>query len=88
MPDWQDTRDHLRLVELSVADVSRWEIIGQRLEHMSPELLREIASVRANPTKHSLHIAANAARVAAERVDEPLKSETIALAEELEKRSI
>jgi hypothetical protein len=88
MSDWKDPLDHLRRIEISAADLDRWETVGQRLEHMAPELLLELVSLRANPTKHNLHIAASAAQLAAQIVDEPLKTEAIALAEELEQRSI
>ncbi len=88
MSDWQDPPDHLRLVEVSPADFSRWEAVGQRLAHIAPELLQELVSARSNPTKHNLRIAASAAQLAAQLVDEPLKTEAIALAEQLEQRSI
>lgn len=88
MSHCQGPLDHLRLVEILNTDLTRWETVGQRLKHIAPELLLELASVRANPTKHNLHIAASAAQLAAQIVDEPLKTEAIALAEELEQRSI
>src|SRR4051812_16845278 len=61
MSDWDDPLDH-RQLEILAADFSRWETVGQRFEHMAPELLQELAAMRSNPTKHNFHIAANAAR--------------------------
>jgi hypothetical protein len=88
MSDWDDPLDHHRLLDISPADFSRWKREGQRFEHMAPELLQELAAMRSNPTKHNFHIAANAARLAAQLADEPLKTEALALAEELEGRSV
>lgn len=43
--------------------------------------------MRSKPTRHSFHIAANAAQLG-QLADEPLKTEALARAQELEQRSV
>ena len=55
---------------------------------MATAVLVELSDLHADPSKHRLWRAAKAARYAALIADEPLKTEAVALAEELEQRSI
>ena len=83
MPDWHDTLAHIRHIDIPAADLARWEAEGRRLEPVTPAVLVEISDLHTDPRKHRLHCAAVAARYAASIADEPLKTEAIALAEEL-----
>jgi hypothetical protein len=62
--------------------------LGHRLENVTPTLLLAVSDLRADPCKIRLHRAASAARYAASIAEEPLKTEAVALAEELEARSV
>ncbi len=88
MPDYQDVLAHSRHIDITVADFSRWEEVGQRLEVVTPAVIAALAVLKADPCKLQLGRAANAARYAASIAEEPLKTEAVALAEELEQRSV
>ena len=88
MPDYQDVLAHVRRIEIPAADLARWEAAAERLQQVTPAVLLEVSDLHADPCKHRLGRAANAARYAASIADEPLKTEAIALAEELEQRSV
>ena len=88
MHDWQDTRDHIRPIDIPRADLARWKTTGRRLENVATAVLVELSDLHADPSKHRLWRAAKAARYAALIADEPLKTEAVALAEELEQRSL
>ena len=85
---WEDTLDHIRHIDIPAADLERWEAAGRRLETVAPEVLVEIAGLSPDPCKHRMLRVAKAALYAAEIADEPLKTEAVALAEELEQRSV
>jgi hypothetical protein len=51
-------------------------------------VIAKLSELHSDPCKHRLGRAANAARYAASIADEPLKTEAVALAEELEQRSV
>jgi hypothetical protein len=85
---WEDTLDHIRHIEIPAADLARWEATAERLEPVSLALLVEVSDLHKDPCKRRLARAALAARYAAEIADEPLKTEAVALAEELEQRSV
>ena len=86
MPDWQDTVAHIRHIEIPAADLARWEAAAKRLVNITPDVVTAISGVHADPCLHRIWRAANAARYAATIADEPLKTEAIALAEDLEAR--
>jgi hypothetical protein len=86
MPDSQDTVDHIRHIDIPKADLERWEATARRLEPLATVPL--VAALRADPCKYWLYRAGCAARYAASISDEPLKTEAVALAEELEQRSV
>jgi len=85
---WEDTLDHIRHIDISAADLARWEATAKDLEPLAPALLIEVSNLHTDPCKHRLGRAANAARYAASIADEPLRTEAVALAEELEQRSV
>jgi hypothetical protein len=74
-------------VDVAISDLHRWEVAGRRLESVAPEVLTEVFAIGIEPNKLRLSLAANAARYAARVADEPLKTEAVALAEELEHRA-
>ena len=86
MPDYQDVLAHIRRIDIPAADLARWEAAAERLQPVTPAVLLEISDLHADPCKHRLGRAANAARYAASIAN--LKTEAVALAEELEKRSV
>jgi hypothetical protein len=86
--DWEDTLAHIRHIEIPAADLARWEAVAERLLSVTPAVLLEVSDLWADPSKHRIGRAANAARFAASIADEPLKTEAVALAEELEQRSV
>ncbi len=88
MPDWQDTVDHIRHIDILKADLERWEATARRLEPLATVPLVAISALRADPCKYWLYRAGCAARYAASISDEPLKTKAVALAEELEQRSV
>ena len=53
-----------RPVDVSVDDLSRWEIAGRRLERIAPSLLVEIHAIWIEPNRVRISLAANAARYA------------------------
>lgn len=83
----EDFASRIRPVHVSMTDLHRWEAAGRRLEAVAPEVLIEVLAISIEPNKVRLSLAANAARYAACVADEPLKTEAVALAEELEQRS-
>jgi hypothetical protein len=88
MPDYQDVLDHIRRLDIPAADLARWEAVAERLQPVTPAVLLEVSDLHADPCKHRLGRAANAARYAASIAHEPLKTEAVALAEELEQRAV
>jgi hypothetical protein len=88
MPDWRDTRDHIRPIDIPRADLARWKAAGQRLKKVASAVLVELSDLHTDPSKKRLWRAAKAARYAASIADEPLKTEAEALADELEQRSV
>jgi hypothetical protein len=88
MPDREDTLAHVRHIDITVADFSRWEEVGQRLEVVTPTVIAALAVLKADPCKLQLGRVGSAARYAASICDQPLRTEAIALAEELERRSV
>ena len=84
----EDPNTDIRYIQIPAVDFARWEAAGLRLETMAPEVLVEISGLSAAPCKNRLLRVARAARYAASIADEPLKTEAIALAEELEQRSV
>jgi hypothetical protein len=58
------------------------------LQIVTPAVLLEVSDLHADPCKHRIGRAANAARYAASIAEEPLKTEAVVLAEELEQRSV
>lgn len=82
----RDFADRIRPIDVSLNDLYRWEAAGRRLEAVAPELLVEVCAISIEPNKVRLCLAASAARYAACVADEPLKTEAVALAEELEQR--
>lgn len=82
----EDFASRIRPVHVSLRDLNRWEATGRRLEAVAPEVLVEVFAISIEPNKVRLSLAANAARYAACVADEPLKTEAVALAEELEQR--
>jgi hypothetical protein len=85
---FEDTLNHIRRIDIPAADLARWEALGRRLENVTPTLLLAVSDLHADPCKIRLHRAASAARYAASIADEPLKTEAVTLAEELEQRSV
>lgn len=83
----EDSADRTRTLHVSLKDLNRWEAAGRRLETIAPEVLVEVFAISIEPNKVRLCLAANAARYAARVADEPLKTEAVALAEELEQRA-
>ena len=77
-----------RPMDVSIDDLSRWETAGRRLQYIAPSVLVEIHAIWIEPNRLRLSLAANAARYASWLAEEPLKSEAMALAEELEQRSV
>ncbi len=84
----QDPLARFRHVDIETADISRWEAAGRRLEPVAPQVLTEVLAVGLEPNKVRISVAASAARYASWIADEPLKTEAVALAEELEQRSL
>jgi hypothetical protein len=74
-------------MHLASSDIDRWESTASKLFDITPAILTEVTGLRYEPFKHSMARAAMAARYAAKIADEPLKTEAVALAEELEQRS-
>jgi hypothetical protein len=74
-------------MQINASDLQRWETAGCRLFDVTPTVLHEITDLRVDPSKSRLIRAASAARYAALIADQPLKTEAVALAEELERRS-
>jgi hypothetical protein len=87
MLDWQDTLEHIRHIDIPAADLARWEALGCRLAAVTPAVFVEVSELRSDPCKHRIGRTANAARYTASIADELLKTEVVALAEELERRS-
>jgi hypothetical protein len=77
-----------RSIALSIDDLSRWETTGRRLETVAPSLLVEIHAIWIEPNPLRFSLAANAARYASWIAEEPLKTEAVALADELEQRAV
>ena len=77
-----------RPVDVSIDDLSRWEMAGRRLEPIAPSLLVEIHAIWIDPNRLRISLAANAARYASWVAEDPLRTEAVALAEELEQRSV
>ena len=88
MPDYQDVLAHIRRIDIPATDLERWEAVAERLLPVTPAVLLEVSDLWADPCKHRIGRAANAARFAASIAEEPLKTEAVALAEELEQRSV
>jgi hypothetical protein len=88
MPDWQDTLHHIRHINIPAADLARWEAAARRLQPVTAAVLLELSDLHTDPCKRRIGRAANAARYAASITEEPLKTEAVALAEELEQRSV
>jgi hypothetical protein len=86
MPDYQDFLAHIRRIDIPAADLARWEAAAERLQPVTPAVLLEVSDLHADPCKHRLGRAANAARYAASIADEPLKTEAVALAEEFRQK--
>jgi hypothetical protein len=87
MPNWQDTLAQIRHIHIRPSDLARWEATAERLESVTSAVLVEIVDLYADPCKLRLSRSAKAARYAASIAEEPLKTEAVALAEELEHRS-
>jgi hypothetical protein len=87
MPDWDDFH-HIRHITIAAADLDRWEAIARRLEPLATAPLVAISALRKDPCKYRLYRAASAVRYGASIASEPLKTEAVALAEELEQRSV
>lgn len=85
---WEDTLEHTRHIDIPAADLARWEAAGRHLKPVTSAVLVEISDLQTDPCKRRIWRAANAARYAASIADEPLKTEAVALAEELEWRSV
>jgi hypothetical protein len=85
--DLEDPLASIRYVDIPAADLARWEAAGHRLETLTPAVLLEVSDLHTDPCRHRIGRAAKAARYAAQIADEPLKTEAVALAEELERRS-
>jgi hypothetical protein len=83
-----DLLGRFRHIDIVTSDLTRWEDAGRRLETVAPQLLSEVLAIGLEPNKIRLSLAANAARYASWVADEPLKTEAVALAEELEQRSV
>ena len=88
MPDWDNAFDHIKHIEIPAADLDRWEATARRFELLATAPLVAISALRTDPCKVRLYRAGCAARYAASIADEPLKTEAVALAEELELRSV
>ena len=76
------------LDQTSAVDLARWEAVAERLQPVTPAVMLEVSDLPADPSKHRLSRVALAARYAALIASEPLKTEAVALAEELERRSV
>ena len=63
MPDWQDTVDHIRHIDIPKADLERWEATARRLEPLATVPLVAISALRADPCKYRLYRAGCAAGV-------------------------
>ena len=87
MPDFDDF-DHIRHITIAAADLARWEATARRLEPQATAPLVAVSALRKDPCKFRLYRAGCAARYAASIADEPLRTEALALAEELEQRSV
>jgi hypothetical protein len=61
---------------------------GRRLETVAPQVLAEVLAIGLERNKVRLSLAASAARYASWVAEEPLKTEAVALVEELERRSV
>jgi hypothetical protein len=85
---WTDTRDHLNIVSVADEDFARWLTASKSLENVAPGLATRIARLKTSPTRRALFRAAQAAHFAAQLATEPQKTEAVALAEELEMRSV
>jgi hypothetical protein len=85
---WEDTLDHIRHIDIPTADLDRWEATARRLELLATAPFVAISALRKDPCKYRFYRAGCAARYAASIAVEPLKTEAVALAEELERRSI
>jgi hypothetical protein len=83
-----DTLDHIRHIDIPVPDLDRWEATARRLEPLATAPLVAVSALRTDPCKYRFYRAGCAARYAASISDGPLKTEAIALAEELEHRSV
>ena len=78
----------LEILQLPGADLARWQTAGRRLAPLTTAVLVEVSGLRSEPSKQRIGRAANAARYAASIADEPLRTEAVTLAEELERRSV
>ena len=85
---WKDTLEHMLDIDIPVADLARWEATAKRLEPVTAAVIIQISGLHSDPSKRRIGRAANAARYAANIADEPLKTEAVALAEELERWSV
>ena len=88
MADWQDTVAHIRHIDIPACDLARWETTAKRLVKVTPDVVTAMSELHADPCPHRIWRVANAARYASKIADEPLKTDAIALAEELEARAI
>lgn len=81
--------DHLRRIRpvaIPPADLARWEALGAKVLDLTPAVALELDGLRGDPCLHRMGRVAGAARYAAKLADEPLKTELVALAEEMEER--
>jgi hypothetical protein len=88
MPDRDNTLDHLRHIDIPMTDPDRWEATARRLEPLATAPLVAVSALRTDPCKYRFYWAGCAARYAASISDVPVKTEAIALAKELERRSV
>lgn len=75
----------IRPVEIDPVALARWEVNGRRLSTVTPSVWLEIRDLYSDPCLHRVARAATAARYAASVADEPLKTEALSLAEDLER---
>jgi hypothetical protein len=87
-PNFKDALARIRHIDIPGAELARWEAAGRRLETIIPAVLAEVSHLHTDPCLHRIRRAAVAARYAASIADEPFKTEAVALAEELERRSV
>jgi hypothetical protein len=88
MPDRDNTLDHIRHIDIPITDLDRWEATTRRLEPLATAPLVAVFALRTDPCKYRFYRAGCASRYAASISDGPVKTEAIAPAEELERRSV